>query len=324
MARITRKELKTDKFALEVEHTVTFFEEHQKEIVRYGGIAVGGRRADRRLHDLLAAPAQRARRGAGRGDQDSGSAGRRAGNGGPTFPTQEAKDQEAIRVFTDLKPSTPAARKARSRSTTWARSRPTRESWPRPRSSFKEVAAEGRRQVRLAGQAVAGPDLLRRRPRRPGRKAAARSDGASHHLRLQGSGHHHAGALPGAKKPAEARKLLDPLRSRPGAVGTGGAHALRRDCRRSSRRARHAGAPAVSGGAKPGAALPRARTSLPQRLPARPRPRGPCPRLPPAGGQDPGLHPRPFRPFPQPPDPHHRGGADRAHRWPACWAWTKI
>ena len=37
MARITRKELKSDKFALEVEHTVTFFEDHQKEIIRYGG-----------------------------------------------------------------------------------------------------------------------------------------------------------------------------------------------------------------------------------------------------------------------------------------------
>ena len=32
MARITRKELKADKFALEVEHTVTLFEEHKREI----------------------------------------------------------------------------------------------------------------------------------------------------------------------------------------------------------------------------------------------------------------------------------------------------
>ena len=40
MARITRKELKTDKFALEVEHTVTFFEEHQKLIMRYGAVAL--------------------------------------------------------------------------------------------------------------------------------------------------------------------------------------------------------------------------------------------------------------------------------------------
>jgi predicted negative regulator of RcsB-dependent stress response len=38
VARITRKELKTDKFALEVEQTFTFFEEHRKETVRYGAI----------------------------------------------------------------------------------------------------------------------------------------------------------------------------------------------------------------------------------------------------------------------------------------------
>ena len=36
MARITRKDLKTDKFALEVGHTVDFFEEHRREVVRYG------------------------------------------------------------------------------------------------------------------------------------------------------------------------------------------------------------------------------------------------------------------------------------------------
>ena len=40
MARITRKELKSDKFAQEVGLTVTFFEEHQKDVIRYGGIGV--------------------------------------------------------------------------------------------------------------------------------------------------------------------------------------------------------------------------------------------------------------------------------------------
>jgi predicted negative regulator of RcsB-dependent stress response len=39
VARITRKELKTDKFALEVEHTVTYFEEHRNQVLRYGAIA---------------------------------------------------------------------------------------------------------------------------------------------------------------------------------------------------------------------------------------------------------------------------------------------
>ena len=39
MDRITRKELKSDAFAQEVGLTVTFFEEHRKEVIRYGAIA---------------------------------------------------------------------------------------------------------------------------------------------------------------------------------------------------------------------------------------------------------------------------------------------
>jgi len=39
-ARITRKDLKTDKFAVEVEHTVDFVSEHRRQIVIYGSIAV--------------------------------------------------------------------------------------------------------------------------------------------------------------------------------------------------------------------------------------------------------------------------------------------
>jgi predicted negative regulator of RcsB-dependent stress response len=38
--RLTRKELKTDKFALEVGHTVEFLGEHRKQVLRYGGIVL--------------------------------------------------------------------------------------------------------------------------------------------------------------------------------------------------------------------------------------------------------------------------------------------
>lgn len=38
--RITRKELKTDKFAVEVEHTVDFVTQHRSQLVLYGSIAV--------------------------------------------------------------------------------------------------------------------------------------------------------------------------------------------------------------------------------------------------------------------------------------------
>src|SRR4051794_5467230 len=39
VARITRKELKSDTFAVEVGHTLTFFEEHRQYVARYGAIA---------------------------------------------------------------------------------------------------------------------------------------------------------------------------------------------------------------------------------------------------------------------------------------------
>ena len=41
MSRITRKELKSDKFALEVEHGISFFEHHKSEAAKYAAIAVG-------------------------------------------------------------------------------------------------------------------------------------------------------------------------------------------------------------------------------------------------------------------------------------------
>lgn len=40
MDRITRKDLKTDKFALEVEHGIEYAAEHRKQLIRYGGAAL--------------------------------------------------------------------------------------------------------------------------------------------------------------------------------------------------------------------------------------------------------------------------------------------
>jgi predicted negative regulator of RcsB-dependent stress response len=39
--RITRKELKTDPFASEVQHTLEYVNDHRSQVVRYGSIAVG-------------------------------------------------------------------------------------------------------------------------------------------------------------------------------------------------------------------------------------------------------------------------------------------
>jgi predicted negative regulator of RcsB-dependent stress response len=103
VARITRKELKTDKFALEVEHTVDFFEEHRTEIVRYGAVALavaaivvlvlvylGHRHTVRQEALAQALQVQAAPVG-------------QAAQGAPlSFPTQEAKEKEEIKVFSEL------------------------------------------------------------------------------------------------------------------------------------------------------------------------------------------------------------------------------
>lgn len=102
MARITRKELKTDKFALELGHTVDFFEEHRKEIARYGLIALGVvlvllaayfyRRQQQSVRErALAQALQVLETPVGRPD-----------TGGLSFPTNEARDKEGAKRLTEV------------------------------------------------------------------------------------------------------------------------------------------------------------------------------------------------------------------------------
>ena len=103
MARITRKELKSDKFALEVEHTVTFFEEHQQEIIRYGivgavglalifGYVIYARHQHTAREEALTQAVQ----------VQQAQVGPSTPNGGLTFPTQQAKDEASARAFSQV------------------------------------------------------------------------------------------------------------------------------------------------------------------------------------------------------------------------------
>jgi len=103
VSRITRKELKSDEFAKEVGLTVTFFEEHQKDVVRYGGIGVA-------VALLIAGFfIYRSHEHAAR-QEDLAQAIRiqetpvamAAVGGQPTYQTQDAKDQAALKAFGDL------------------------------------------------------------------------------------------------------------------------------------------------------------------------------------------------------------------------------
>jgi predicted negative regulator of RcsB-dependent stress response len=101
VARITRKELKSDKFAQEVGLTVTFFEEHQKDVVRYGAIAAAVVLLI--LGYTVYARHQRVAREEALTQAIAIQESPVAQPGNPqSFPTQDAKDQAALKAFGEL------------------------------------------------------------------------------------------------------------------------------------------------------------------------------------------------------------------------------
>lgn len=103
MDRLTRKELKTDKFALEVTHGLEYVTEHRQQVVRYGSIAaavviialiiygfVGYRSGVR--EDALRNALQ---------IQDA-TVGQQAQEGQQSFPTQDAKDAALKKALTEV------------------------------------------------------------------------------------------------------------------------------------------------------------------------------------------------------------------------------
>jgi predicted negative regulator of RcsB-dependent stress response len=219
VSRITRKELKTDKFALEVEHGLTFFEEHRNEIGKYAGIAVaaavlilGYTIYQRREHDVR----QQALASAIRVQEAPVGV---SGNGGIAFPTQEAKDQEAIRVFSDLQAKYSGSGEGEIAQYYLGSIKADQGKLAEAEKLYQEVAQKGdEKYASLAkfalaqiyfsdGRATQGEKLLHDLMANP--TVFVSSDQATLSL----------ARFYGPKKPAEARKLLEPLRNRQGAVG---------------------------------------------------------------------------------------------------------
>ena len=101
--RITRKELKTDKFAVEVEHTVDFVTQHRRQLILYGSIAVAVAAIstgfyfytrhehtvrEQALADAILIPET--------------PVGQNNPNAPLNFPTEEAKEAAATKAFSDI------------------------------------------------------------------------------------------------------------------------------------------------------------------------------------------------------------------------------
>jgi predicted negative regulator of RcsB-dependent stress response len=219
VSRITRKELKSDKFALEIEHSITFFEEHQKEITRYGTIALGAavlifgfviysRHEHSNREQALAAAIR----------IQEAPVGGASGNGGLAFNTQDQKDQETVKAFSDLQSKYSGSTEGEIAGYYLAAIKADQGKIAEAEKLFNEVAQKGNpkyaslSKLSLAqiyfsdGRDAQGEKTLRELIANP--TDFVSKEQATISL---------ARAI-AAKKPAEARKLLEPLRTQPGNV----------------------------------------------------------------------------------------------------------
>jgi len=219
VARITRKELKTDKFALEIGHTVSFFEEHRKEIIQYGGVALavviivfgymiysGSRHSAR--EQMLARAIQ---------IQES-PVGQPSPGQNVNFPTQDSKDQAALKAFADVRTQYGNSEEGLIAQYYLGSIHADQGKLAEAEKLYKEVADHGNAkysplaklslaQVYFAdGRPDQGEALLRDLIAHP--SVFVSSEQATIQL----------ARLLAPKKPAEVRKLLEPLRGKTGAV----------------------------------------------------------------------------------------------------------
>jgi len=220
VARITRKELKTDKFALEVGQTVSFFEEHRDEILRYGAVALV-------VAALIAGwlVYQRHQR-TGREEAlakaillQEAPIGTAPNSLGLNFVTQAAKDQETTKAFAALAAKYPGTAEGEVAQYYIGAIEADASKMAEAEKHFQEVAQHGNAafaslaKLSLAqiyfsdGRDAQGEATLRDLIDHP--TALVSKDQATltlaRHLML--------------KRPAEARRLLDPLKTVNGPVG---------------------------------------------------------------------------------------------------------
>ena len=229
MDRLTRKELKQDKFAQEVGHTVEFLGEHRRQFVLYSAIALvvvviaaGAFYFNKHQHDtrqreltaaldLMSAPV---------------GAGAEAPAGRTAFPTAEAKNKAVVKAFSDV-----AANAAGSDEGVIARYfvgalAANEARYDDAVKNLNEAAASGRTEYSslakltladvytIQGKTAEAETLLRALIDKP--TLMVPKDEATLSL----------ARVLAPTKPDEARKLLDPLKSVPGAVGRAAATVL--------------------------------------------------------------------------------------------------
>jgi len=214
--RITRKELKADDFALELGHAVTLFEKYKEQIARYGGILAAvavlvagyvvyqGHQHQARQLDLAKAIAVQ-----------EAPVGGAASNGSLTFPSDEAKTAASRKAFGDLAKQFAGTAEGEIAQYYLASIEADQGNMPVAEKGFREVAQKaGAEYASLAKLSLS--QIYFSDGRNPQGEAILRDLIA--HPSILVSREQATLALTAYlvhKDPAEARKLLEPLRVSP-------------------------------------------------------------------------------------------------------------
>ena len=226
-ARITRKELKTDKFAVEVEHTVDFVTQHRRELVLYGSIAGGvvllalglyfymGHQHNLR-EQALAAAIQTQESPVGAPSQGALM----------SFPTEDAKRAAATKAFSDLAAKYPGTGEAAVSKYYLGAIAADQSKLAEAQKLFQDAADTGdKNYAALARFSLAQVYVAENRPADAEKILRDLIAHPSVFVSKEQATIELAKVL-APMKPAEAKKLLDPLRAQPGAVSQAAIGAL--------------------------------------------------------------------------------------------------
>jgi predicted negative regulator of RcsB-dependent stress response len=219
VARITRKELKTDKFALEVEHTVDFFEEHRTEVVRYGAVALAVaaivalflwyRGHEHTVRQEALAKAM---------DVQEAPVGQPAPGSAVSFPTQKDKDAASLKAFSELAAKYSGTDEGYIAEYYLGAIAGDQGNLGEAEKRFSSVAdSAGKRYASLAKLALGQIYFAEGKPDQGEKTLRSLMDNPTAFVSKDQAAFVLATML-GPTKPDEARKLLDPLRAKPGPV----------------------------------------------------------------------------------------------------------
>ena len=220
MDRVTRSKLKTDRFAVEVEHSVEYVAEHRKQVIQYGAIALvvaliaagvwyyRGVKKEERQADLAAAmDIVQARIAAAPPP-----------GGGLYYPTEAAKTAAAEKAFKDLIEKYPGSEEGTISASYLGALSMDQNKLSDAEKYFQQAADSGDKEYASIGKlSLAQVYLSENRAADAEKLLRSLYDNPTTFVSKEQAAIALARALT-STKPAEARKLLDPLRTERPAV----------------------------------------------------------------------------------------------------------